>query len=222
MSKNQTKRKVSADTYEQEAWKAGNFVIGIDEAGRGCLAGPVVASAVAIITPTSAPFLCDSKLLTPAQRAIAYQWLQKNAYYSVGIVPAAQIDRTNILRATKQAMMLALKNLLYQIKSRPARILIDAVTLPHSFGILQEAHIRGELASISIAAASIIAKERRDTIMVRQSRYFPGFSFAQHKGYGTTAHYQELAKTGGTLIHRYSFAPLLKKDDHEQQNILFW
>ncbi len=222
MVKNKTGRNVSASTYEQKAWNTGTYIVGIDEAGRGCLAGPVVAGAVALIAPANEPFLMDSKLLTPQKRAHAHTWIQKNAKYAVGMASSDYIDRTNILQATTHAMMLALKNLLHQLETPPSLILVDAVKLPHSFGIMREAHFRGEQLSISIAAASIVAKETRDALMKRQADYFPCFSFAQHKGYGTRAHYQEIAKHGATAIHRLSFAPLVSKESHDQQSSLFW
>lgn len=224
MRKQATKRNSLPTEYEQIAWRKKLHIVGIDEAGRGCLAGPVVAGAVALFQEQTHPLLKDSKKLSPKQRETAYRWITTHAFYSVGIIPAAQIDTTNILQATKQAMLIALRLLCAQLeKSSISLILSDAVKLTQTFEIPHEAHNFGEDLSISIAAASIIAKETRDRIMERQEAYFPHFGFAKHKGYGTAQHRKEILSNHASLIHRMSFAPLKQpKEVDEQQTILFW
>lgn len=181
-------------------------VAGFDEAGRGPLAGPVVAAAVILPPEDCYPVaLRDSKQLTPARREAAFEFLQDlpGSAIGVGIIGAEEIDRINILEATRKAMLYALNAL----PVLPAALLIDALFLPGT-DIPQRSLVRGEEASVSIAAASIIAKVTRDRLMIEADRRYPAYGFARHKGYGTRLHLAALAEYGPTPIHRRSFRPV--------------
>lgn len=179
---------------------------GLDEAGRGPLAGPVLAAAV--ILPSgweeSVPVI-DSKKLTPRGRERAFACLAAAQEIEVGVgrVDADEIDEINILRATRKAMAAALKAL----GSAPDALLIDGLKLP-DIPLPQSLIFHGEDESVSIAAASIIAKVTRDRIMVSLDRDFPGYGFAHHKGYGTREHLEALKRLGPCPIHRRSFRPV--------------
>ncbi|HEY8464270.1 MAG TPA: ribonuclease HII [Bacillota bacterium] len=187
---------------ELAGWNRGlKRIAGLDEAGRGPLAGPVVA-AVFVITPDFyLEQLHDSKQLTPHQREACYRFLTSGAWeYGVGIVEADEIDRINIYQASRQAMSRALKTL----AEKPDYLLVDALTVPDT-DIAQQALIHGDALSVAIAAASVIAKYTRDQLMVEYDKLYPGYGFAQHKGYPTAQHYEALARLGPTPIHRRSF-----------------
>jgi ribonuclease HII len=179
-------------------------VAGVDEVGRGPLAGPVVAAA--IILPEAFPScsLNDSKRLSPSERARVYALLQRHAVaIGVGIVEPTDIDRLNILRASQQAMRLALHALICQ----PRHLLVDGYAVP-DLPAPQTSLIAGDSRSASIAAASIIAKVTRDAMMRAYDRQYPGYGFAEHKGYGTALHLEQLRARGATPIHRRSFQPV--------------
>ncbi len=183
-------------------------VAGIDEAGRGPLAGPVVAAAVILPPEDSYPVaLLDSKKLTPARREAAFEFLRglPGGAIGVGIVEPEEIDRINILQATRKAMRAALAAL----RVAPAAVLIDAVTLP-GLTMPQRSLVRGEDASVSIAAASIVAKVTRDRIMVEADLRYPVYGFARHKGYGTPQHLAALAGHGPSPLHRQTFRPVAR------------
>ncbi|MCL6591855.1 MAG: ribonuclease HII [Firmicutes bacterium] len=189
-------------TWERGCWERGyRRVAGLDEAGRGPLAGPVVA-AVFVITPEFAlEGLNDSKQLTPSQREKFYQFLTSGAWeYGVGIIEAAEIDRINIYQASRQAMLKALKKLAVA----PDFLLVDALRIPETT-IDQQPVIHGDALSVAIAAASVIAKCTRDRIMREYDDQYPEYGFAKHKGYPTREHYEALAKFGPSPIHRVSF-----------------
>jgi ribonuclease HII len=188
---------------EREAMRAGSpIVCGIDEAGRGPWAGPVVAAAV-VLDPDSIPAgLNDSKKLTEARREALFALLMQHARVGIGIAHVEQIDRDNILQATLWAMGEALKQI-----NGVALALVDgnrAPKLPCKVRTLVE----GDARSLSIAAASIIAKVTRDRIMVGHDMAYPQYGFARNKGYGTAFHRQALARHGPTPLHRKSFAPV--------------
>lgn len=191
-------------TYEKELRANGyQWIAGIDEVGRGPLAGPVVASAVILPAGIHIPGINDSKKLTAKKREKIYQYLQEKAISTgIGVVEAEEIDTLNIYDATKKAMILALNNLSIQ----PDYLLIDAMTLPTS--IPQKSLIKGDAVSISIASASIIAKVYRDRIMTEYSNQYPQYQFNKNMGYGTKEHLQALEKYGPTPIHRKSFSPI--------------
>ena len=176
-------------------------ICGIDEVGRGPFAGPVVAGAV--ILPTDHPilYLNDSKKLSEKKREELYEVILKEAVATgIGMASPERIDEINILQATYEAMRMAISNLSVQ----PDLLLNDAVTIPE-IEIMQIPIIKGDAKSVSIAAASILAKVTRDRLMVEYEKVFPGYDFASNKGYGTKAHIEGLKKLGPTPIHRMSF-----------------
>lgn len=185
-------------------------IAGLDEAGRGALAGPVVAAAVILPLddPDSLDALADvndSKQLSPKRREILYPLITQHATgWAVGIVPAQAIDLMGIIPATKQAMRTAVA----QLTPVPDYLLIDGRIRLTTLNIPQQSIIRGDSQSLSIAAASIIAKVTRDRLMVALDSQFPQYGFAQHKGYGTEMHRQAIAEFGPCPRHRYSFAPI--------------
>jgi ribonuclease HII len=193
--------------FEKLLWAKGiPLVAGIDEAGRGPLAGPVVAAAVII----PAGFICrginDSKQLTPLVREQFFERLTKPGTlvcHGVGVAEPSEIDRINILRATYEAMQRAILNL----SVPPEHLLVDGLPVP-LFQIPQTAIIDGDTKSISIAAASIIAKVSRDRMMQKWHIEFPQYGFDENKGYGTPAHIENLQIHGPCPIHRRSFAPV--------------
>lgn len=176
-------------------------VAGVDEAGRGCLAGPVVAAAV-VPDPRRRPLgIDDSKGLSPRQRQILADRIRATALsWSVAVVAANTIDAENILRATRRAMCLALAGL----SVRPRVAIIDAVPLADA-GIPCLALVKGDRLSYAVASASILAKTARDALMVELDRRYPQYGFAQHKGYGSAFHRQALADFGPSPEHRLSF-----------------
>ena len=180
-------------------------VAGIDEAGRGALAGPVVAAAVILPEKFRRRRLNDSKQLAPELRQEIYHDLIGNAsiVWAVGIVDSIEIDRINILRATHQAMRAAIAALIAQ----PEHVLIDGLPV-FPFPLPQTAIIDGDCLSVSIAAASVIAKVTRDRIMRDFCEKFPEYCFSQHKGYGTPLHLTKLHEHGPCPIHRRSFEPV--------------
>ena len=176
-------------------------ICGIDEVGRGPVAGPVIAGAV--ILPKDHPilYLNDSKKLSEKKREELYEVILKEAVATgIGMASPARIDEINILQATYEAMRMAISNLAVQ----PDLLLNDAVTIPE-IEIMQIPIIKGDAKSVSIAAASILAKVTRDRLMVEYEKVFPGYDFASNKGYGTKAHIEGLKKFGPTPIHRMSF-----------------
>lgn len=188
--------------FEREAQAAGyQLVCGIDEAGRGPLAGPVVAAAC-LLDPEHPVFgVNDSKQLTPDKREELFGQITETAIcYGIGLIEPEEIDRINILQATMQAMHLAVQNL----SQRPDLLLIDAIDLKGT-GIPVKPVIKGDTLSVSIAAASILAKVTRDRLMAEMDEIYPGYGFARHKGYPTPQHFAALKELGPTPIHRRSF-----------------
>ncbi len=194
-------------SFEQQATAEGyRFIAGIDEVGRGCLAGSVVAAACVLDLSKPLPEgLNDSKKLSAKRREIIAAELKEIAVaYAIGQVEAEEIDRINILEATKKAMQSAIESL--SIKAD--FLLIDALELK-AVSLPQKAIIGGDSASASIAAASIIAKVYRDNLMCRLGEIYPAYGFAQHAGYGTKAHFEALKTHGACPIHRKSFRGVL-------------
>ena len=180
-------------------------VAGIDEAGRGPLAGPVVAAAVILHPGLQLPGVNDSKKLTERKREQLFEQISQQALaIGVGIVDAAEIDRINILQATRRAMLNAVHNL----QESPDFLLIDGITTIDS-PIRQLTIKQGDSRSASIAAASIIAKVTRDRMMLEYEQQFPGYGFAGHKGYGSSSHYSALRRLGPCPIHRTTFRGVL-------------
>lgn len=178
-----------------------SFICGIDEVGRGPLAGPVVAGAVILPKDCDILYLNDSKKLSEKMREALYDEIMEKAVATgIGIVSPARIDEINILQATYEAMRIAIAKL----KVKPDLLLNDAVTIP-DVEMKQVPIIKGDAKSASIAAASIIAKVTRDRLMVEYETVLPGYGFASNKGYGSAAHIQAIQEIGATPIHRQSF-----------------
>lgn len=186
--------------YENK-YAASAYLCGIDEAGRGPLAGPVVAGAVILPKDCQILYLNDSKKLSEKRREELFLEIQEKAVsFGVGIVSPSRIDEINILQATYEAMREAVACL----SVTPDLLLNDAVTIP-GIRITQIPIVKGDAKSISIAAASIMAKVTRDHMMVEYDGLYPEYGFARHKGYGTAAHIQTLKEIGPCPIHRRSF-----------------
>jgi ribonuclease HII len=199
--------------HEQAAWDQGHLILaGLDEAGRGPLAGPVVAATVHIErslleAEAAGRFAAfnDSKKLTPAKRASFFSLLRADSRIRIGVGRASveEIDRINILRATHLAMARALEDL----RCRVDLVLVDGLPVP-GLPFPSQAIVQGDAQSLLIAAASIIAKVTRDIEMEALDTACPGYGFAQHKGYGTAAHLAALRQRGPSPHHRRSFAPV--------------
>lgn len=188
--------KVYEKEYESHGW-----ICGIDEVGRGPLCGPVVASAVILPKDCQILYLNDSKKLSEKKREELYDVIMEQAVaVGVGMATPQRIDEINILQATYEAMRQAIESL----KVKPAVLLNDAVTIP-GIEIPQIPIIKGDAKSVSIAAASIIAKVTRDRMMVEYDRIYPGYDLASNKGYGTKVHMDALKTVGPCEIHRRSF-----------------
>jgi ribonuclease HII len=188
--------------FEKKATQKGyKTIAGIDEAGRGPLAGPVVSAAVILPTAFHDPEITDSKKLSPKKRERLFAKIYARAVsVGIGIVDPVVIDRINILQASLLAMAMAVKNLAPQ----PDHLLIDG-TFPIPSDLSQQPIPKGDALSISIAAASIIAKVSRDRLMQKYHHYYPQFDFPKHKGYPTRAHKEAIRKFGCCPIHRRSF-----------------
>ena len=177
------------------------YVAGIDEAGRGPLAGPVVAAAVILPKDIFLPFLNDSKKVTEKRRDVLFDEIKQNAIaYGIGIASNTLIDEINILQATYEAMREAINAL----EKTPDVLLVDAVHIP-DINIKQVGIVKGDAKSVNIAAASILAKVTRDRLMAEYDKIYPEYGFASNKGYGTATHIAALKEVGPCAIHRKSF-----------------
>ncbi|MEI5906156.1 ribonuclease HII [Bacillus spongiae] len=190
--------------YENKMRKEGfQFIAGVDEVGRGPLAGPVVASAVILPESCYIPGLNDSKKLSEAKREELYEQIQQQAVaVGVGILTASEIDQWNIYEATKKAMLQGIQ----QLNVKPDFLLVDAMKL--DLPIEQLSIIKGDATSISIAAASIVAKVTRDRLMKQYAKKYPQYGFQRNMGYGTSEHIEALQAEGPCELHRKTFAPI--------------
>jgi ribonuclease HII len=181
------------------------WIAGIDEAGRGPLAGPVYAAAVILPPDYAHPVLNDSKQLSERQREVLYAELSgdERLFFATASASVEEIDRLNILRATHLAMERAVRAL----PRVPELCLIDGLAVPR-FPFRHEGVVKGDALSLSIAAASIFAKVERDRFMLAAAEAYPAYGFGQHKGYGTALHLERLRKHGPCPLHRRSFAPV--------------
>lgn len=220
---------VGTGSLEEEGYSSGyRYIAGLDEVGRGPLAGPVVAAAVIFSRGHSHPDIRDSKLLIRKKREVLAAWIKEHSIaWGVGIVGSEEIDRVNILRATFLAMTHAVK----QLRPIPDYLLIDGPhTIPLSLLVkslnrywssdyttnestnndlpAQKAVKKGDKLCLSIAAASIVAKVARDRMMIEYDRLYPEYGFAQHKGYGSSSHLNALGRYGPSPLHRRSFKPV--------------
>lgn len=189
--------------FEKNLYDTGiKYIVGIDEAGRGPLAGPVVVGAVILKPDSFIEGVNDSKKVSEKKREILYEKITEEAIdWSVGIVNQEEIDEINILNATKKALKMAIMNL----KVKPDRIVVDALENMDTCGIPYTSIIKGDAKVYSISAASIIAKVTRDRIMREYDEIYPEYGFAGHKGYGTAKHIQAIKEFGPCLLHRKSF-----------------
>ena len=189
--------------YEQQAIEAGYKIIcGIDEAGRGPLAGPVHAAAVVLPIGLEIEGLNDSKKLTEKKREQLFDIICEKAIdYSIGVATEQEIDEINILNATFLAMHRAVEGL----KIKPDYALIDGNQYPRIPFVMEETVVKGDAKSMSIAAASILAKVSRDRFMLQKAEEYPQYQFEKHKGYGTKVHYESIKEYGPSPIHRLTF-----------------
>lgn len=191
-------RKIEEELYNQGI----EYICGIDEAGRGPLAGPVVIAAVIMPKDSMIEGVNDSKKVSEKKRENLYEQITNEAIaYGVGIIDQKEIDRINILNATKEGLTKSLK----ELKVKPQRILVDALTNIDTLGIPYTSIIKGDAKSYSIAAASIIAKVTRDRIMRQWDEIYPQYGFEKHKGYGTKIHIDAIKKNGICPLHRVTF-----------------
>ena len=178
------------------------MIVGVDEAGRGPLAGPVVAAAV-VLCEEGIAGLDDSKKLSPKKRAALEEQIKAKCRWAVGLCSVEEIDRINILQATMLAMTRAVESLAIA----PSLVMVDGNRLP-KWTYRAQAVVGGDAIHPCISAASIIAKEQRDRLMVEADREFPGYGWASNKGYGAAIHMEALRRLGPTPLHRRSFAPV--------------
>ena len=203
MTEKEYDRLTKLKQIEEDLYKNGaKYICGIDEAGRGPLAGPVVVASVIMPKDSMIEGVNDSKKVSEKKREKVYEEIIKEALsYSVGIVDETKIDEINILQATKKGLTNSVK----ELKITPDIILVDALTNIDTCGIPYKSIIKGDALSYSIAAASIIAKVTRDRIMLGYDKVYPEYGFAKHKGYGTSAHITAIKEYGLCPIHRRSF-----------------
>jgi ribonuclease HII len=186
------------------SWDVPGLMAGVDEAGRGPLAGPVVAAAVILDDQNPIDGLADSKVLTPARRDRLYDEIRAKALCcAIGEASVAEIDEINILQAT----MLAMKRAVQGLRLKPVKVLVDGNRLP-VLRVQAEAIVRGDALVPSISAASILAKVHRDRLCLQLDALHPGYGFAAHKGYATAEHLAALQRQGACIAHRRSFAPV--------------
>ena len=198
---------------ERQRWDLGDYIVaGVDEAGRGPLAGPVSAGAVVLPKDFSHALLNDSKKLSEKKREALFEELthSESITWSLSFADVEEIDQHNILRATHLAMGRAVEGLGLEVDY----CLIDGLDVPQ-FPYPSEGIVKGDGLSLSISAASIIAKVARDRKMLEYAELYPGYGFEKHKGYGTKAHLQALEKLGPTPIHRRSFSPVARFFDQD-------
>jgi ribonuclease HII len=200
------KSQIGIDFENQAASEGFRYIAGVDEVGRGCLAGAVVAAACILdLTKPLPEFLNDSKKLSEKKRRQIDEEIRASAVaFSIAQVEADEIDQINILQATKKAMRLAIEKL----SPNADFLLIDAVQLKE-INLPQKAIIKGDAISASIAAASILAKTYRDNLMQEMCRLYPQYGFSKHVGYGTRAHFEALRQHGACPLHRKSFRGVL-------------
>ena len=188
-------------------------VVGVDEAGRGCLAGPVCAAAVILKENAESSLFTDSKLLSAKRRDELFSMIYEQAIVGVGFASVEEIEKINILKASLLAMKRAVENL----KVKPGILLVDGKFKVPGLEVPQVALIKGELRASPIAAASIIAKVSRDRLMDQLHEEYPQYAFLQHKGYATELHRNAIAKFGPTRHHRQSFAGVREHVEHFPQ-----
>ncbi len=223
--------KIAKNQYEKAAWNEQTLVCGIDEVGRGCLCGPVVTAAVILPLGKLHPLLKDSKIMTEAERLKAYRWITKHCWYGFGCAHHRIIDKHNIWQATLIAMKKALLHACAQCPHTPSAILTDAMPLKLFDTSYHQIPVyfftKGESKSSSIAAASIIAKVKRDALMEKFAPLLPGYHLEEHKGYATAKHRLAVKAQRYSIIHRLSFlthvlsAPTQEPFEETEQQTIF-
>ncbi len=203
MKEKEEQRLLKLKEIEEQLYSTGaNYICGIDEAGRGPLAGPVVVAAAIMPKDSMIEGVNDSKKVSEKRREELYEIITKEAIsYGVGIIDQKEIDRINILNATKEGLTMAVK----ELSVRPDLIIVDALNNIDTTGIPYKSIIKGDAKCYSIAAASIIAKVTRDRIMRQWDEVYPQYDFKKHKGYGTARHIQAIKEYGLCPLHRLSF-----------------
>lgn len=196
-----------------------HLIAGVDEAGRGPLAGPVVAAAVILPILDSIPAVNDSKQLSDADRRVLRDRLLEldGIVYAISVVDADVVDKINILQATYQAMRQAVS----QLEKQPDIVIVDGNPV-RGFAVEARNLIKGDAKSASIAAASILAKVKRDELMEEYDKLYPGYGFAEHKGYGTAMHLEALKKLGPCAIHRKTFRPVREIIEPPPEQLSLW
>ncbi len=211
MKEKEEQRLIELKKIEKEIYDSGaEYICGIDEAGRGPLAGPVVIAAAIMPKDSMIEGVNDSKKISEKKREKIYEEIVQEAIaYGVGIIDQEEIDKINILNATKKGLTIAIRQMEEKLEEKnikkPDVILVDALTGIDTLGIPYKSIIHGDAISYSIACASIIAKVTRDRIMRKMDEMYPQYGFAKHKGYGTAAHMQAIRENGLCPLHRRSF-----------------
>ena len=193
--------------YEKDLYKDGySLIAGVDEAGRGPLAGPVVVGAVVMKPESKIEWVNDSKKVTEKRREILYDKITEEALaWGVGIVSEKEIDEINILNATKKGLHIALGEVIEKLETKPELVITDALREIDTFNIPYQSIIKGDATCYSISCASIIAKVTRDRIMKEWDEIYPQYGFISHKGYGTAKHIEAIKQCGPCPIHRKTF-----------------
>tara|TARA_Y100001970_G_scaffold188614_1_gene229375 strand:- start:715 stop:1314 length:600 start_codon:yes stop_codon:yes gene_type:complete len=184
--------------------KKNNKIAGVDEVGRGCLAGPVFAAAVILNKNLNTKGIVDSKKISFKKRILLSRYIKKNSTYAIGFATVNEIDKMNILNAS----LLSMKRAINKLKYKPSTVYIDGLFAPKNLKIKHKTFIKGDDRIISIAAASIVAKVARDVFMIKLSKKFPKYSWNKNFGYGTAEHLRCLKKYGITKHHRKKFGPV--------------
>lgn len=218
--------KAMKNSFEKKAWASNSYVCGIDEAGRGCLFGPLVAACAIVPPHTKKSFLKDSKQLSAKEREQAYTWITQHCIYAAVFIKPHTIDNVNIYNATKKAMIQSFMHVAEMVPNitRITHLVTDAMPLtipaPYMHNKLHiHSPIKAESISCSVAAASIIAKVTRDRFIKRIAHLFNTFDIAKHKGYGTKDHVTSIQTNGLSVLHRKTFVVKLNHDHRNQQTI---
>lgn len=208
MTDKEKERLINLKKYEENLYKEGyHLICGIDEAGRGPLAGPVVVGVAVMKRDSMLEWVNDSKKVTEKRRELLYDYITQQAIaWGVGIVSEDEIDRVNILNATKEGLHIAMGQIIEKLQNRkPDIVIVDALKEIDTYGVPYESIIKGDATCYSISCASIIAKVTRDRIMKEWDEVYPQYGFAKHKGYGTASHIAAIKEYGPCKIHRKSF-----------------
>lgn len=208
MTDKEKERLINLKKFEENLYKEGyHLICGIDEAGRGPLAGPVVVGAAVMKRDSMLEWVNDSKKVTEKRRELLYDYITQQAIaWGVGIVSEDEIDRVNILNATKKGLHIAMGQIIEKLQNRkPDIVIVDALKEIDTYGVPYESIIKGDATCYSISCASIIAKVTRDRIMKEWDEVYPQYGFAKHKGYGTASHIAAIKEYGPCKIHRKSF-----------------